>query len=132
MRAFHPLVLSALLVAQSAAAQTADLNGAWTNDASACGQVFTKKNNEPAFQQDADLHAGGLIVRGRQITGTFQKCTVKSMHDEGATLRVIAACSDGVTVSDVPFEVKVTGKNTMTLSSKEPVPIEMLYVRCPM
>ncbi|HZR72733.1 hypothetical protein [Bradyrhizobium sp.] len=132
MRAFHPLVLSALLVAQSAAAQMADLNGAWTNDASACSQVFTKKNSELAFQQDADLHAGGLIVRGRQITGTFQKCTVKSVHDEGAALRVIAACSDGVAVSDVPFEVKVTGKNTMTLSSKEPVPIEMLYVRCPM
>jgi hypothetical protein len=133
MRTFNPLVLLVLLGTQSAATQAAeDLNGAWTNDATACAQVFTKKNNELAFRQDADFNAGGLIVRGRKITGTFQKCTVKSVHDEGSSLQVIAACSDGVAVSDVPFDVKVTGKDRITLSSKAPVPIEMLYVRCPM
>ena len=132
MRTFNLLVLLVLLLTQSAATPFADLNGAWTNDPSACDQVFTKKGNEFAFRQDADLHAGGLIVRGRQITGTFQKCTVKSVHDDGSNVRVIAACSDGVAVSDVPFDVKISGKDRITLSSKEPVPIEMLYVRCPM
>jgi hypothetical protein len=132
MRAFHPLVLSVFLVAQSVSTQAADLSGAWTNDASACAQIFTKENNRLRFRQDADLHAGGLIVEGRQVTGTFQKCTVKSMHDDGSNVKVVAACSDGVAVSDVPFDVKISGENSITLSSKEPVPVEMSYVRCPM
>ena len=131
MRTFEALVLL-VLVAQSASTQAADLNGAWTVDASACGAVFTKENNKLAFKQDADLNAGGLIVQGKQVTGTFQKCTVKSLHDDGTNARVIASCSDGVAVSDVTFDVKISGENRITLSSKEPVPVEMPYVRCSM
>jgi hypothetical protein len=131
MRTFNALVLL-VLVTQSASTQAADLNGAWTVDASACGEIFTRENNKLAFKQDADLHAGGLIVQGKQITGTFQKCTVKSLHDDGSNVRVIASCSDGVAVSDVTFDLKISGENKITLSSKEPVPVEMPYVRCPM
>ena len=132
MRTFNPLMLLILLVTQSGPTQAADLNGAWTDDASACGTVFTKENNKLAFKPDADLHAGGLIVQGKQITGTFQKCTVKSFHDDGSNVQVIASCSDGVAVSDVAFDVKISGENRITLSSKAPVPVEMLYVRCSM
>ena len=132
MRTFNPLVLLVLLVTQSASTQAADLNGAWTVDASACGKVFTKENNKLAFKKDADLNAGGIIVQGKQVTGTFQKCTVKSLHDDGSNLRVVAACSDGVAVSDVAFDVKMSGEDKMTLSSKQPVPVEMPYVRCSM
>lgn len=132
MRTYNPLVLSVLLVTQPVFAQAADLNGAWTVDTASCGQVFTKENNKPVFKQDADLHAGGLIVQGRQITGTFQKCTVKSFHDDGPDVQVVASCSDGVAVSDVTFDVKISGENRMTLSSKQPVPVEMRYVRCSM
>ncbi|HMM91520.1 hypothetical protein [Bradyrhizobium sp.] len=132
MRTFNPLVLLILLVMQSASTQAADLNGAWSIDASACGQMFTRKNDKLAFKQDADLHAGGLIVQGRQITGSFQKCTVKSLHDDGPNVRVIASCSDGVAISDVAFDVKISDENKITLSSKGPVPMEMPYVRCSM
>jgi len=132
MRTVNSLALLVLLVTQSVSAQAADLNGAWTNDASACGQVFTKENDKLAFRQDADLHAGGLIVQGKQITGTFQKCTVKSLHDDGSNVQVIASCSDGVAVSDVAFDVKISGENRITLSSQKPVPVEMSYVRCSM
>src|SRR5215813_13634343 len=131
MRTFYPLLLLMLLIAQSASTQAADLNGAWTDDASSCGQVFTKENNKLAFKKDADLHAGGLIVQGKQITGTFQKCTVKSLRDDGSNMKVIASCSDGVAFSDVAFDLKFSGENKVTLSSKEPVPVEMFYVRCP-
>jgi len=130
MRNFNLLVLLVLLATQSGPTQAADLNGAWTINTASCDQVFTKKNNKPAFKQDADLHAGGLIVEGKQITGTFQKCTVKSFHNDGSDVKVIASCSDGVAVSDVAFDVKISGENSMTLSSKEPVPVEMPYVRC--
>ena len=132
MRTFNPLVLSVLLVTQSASTQAADLNGAWAIDASTCGKVFTKESNKLAFKQDADVYAGGLIVQGKQVTGTFQKCRVKSLHDDGPNLRVIASCSDGVAFSDVAFDLKFSGENSMTLSSKEPVAVEMPYVRCSM
>jgi hypothetical protein len=132
MRTSDPLVLLVLVVAPLASTQAADLNGAWTVDTASCGQVFTKENNKLAFKPDADLHAGGVIVQGKQITGTFQKCTVKSLHDDGSNVKVIAACSDGVAVSDVAFDVKISGDNNITLSSKEPVPVEMQYVRCPL
>src|ERR1700739_4565998 len=131
MKTFAPMVLLVLTIAQSPS-QAADLNGAWTIDTASCGQVFTKENNKLAFKPDADLHAGGLIVQGKQITGTFQKCTVKSLHDDGSNVKVIASCSDGITVSDVAFDVQISGENRMTLSSKEPVPVEMSYVRCSM
>jgi hypothetical protein len=132
MRTSNLLVVLVLVVAPLASTQAADLNGAWTVDTASCGQVFTKENNKLAFKPDADLHAGGLIVQGKQITGTFQKCTVKSLHDDGSNVKVIAACSDGVSVSDVAFDVKISGENNITLSSKEPVPVEMQYVRCPL
>src|SRR3984957_957926 len=125
MRTFNPLVLLVLLVMQSASTQAAELNGAWTVDGAACGQVFTKENNKLAFKPDADLHAGGLIVQGKQISGTLQKCTVKSSHDDGSNVRLIASCSDGVALSDVTFDVKISGENKITLTSKEAgVPVE--------
>jgi hypothetical protein len=130
MRTFVPLMLLVLAVAQSGSTQAADLNGAWTIDTASCGEVFTKENNKPAFKQNADVHAGGFIVQGRQVTGTFQKCTLKSLHDEGPDVKVIASCSDGVSVSDVTFDLKFSGENKITLSSKEPVPVQMPYVRC--
>jgi len=132
MKTFNPLLLPVLLVMQSASAQAADLNGAWSIDASACGSMFTKENNRISFKKDADLHAGGLIVQGREISGTLQKCTVKSRRDDGPNVRVVAACSDGVAISDVTFEVKHSGENQITLSSNGPVPMDMIYVRCPM
>jgi hypothetical protein len=132
MKTFNSLALLILLVMPSASALAADLNGAWSIDASACGQMFTKENNKLAFKQDADLHAGGLIVQGKQIIGTLQKCTVKSSHDDGSNVRIIASCSDGVALSDVAFDVKISGENRITLNSNGPVPVEMSYVRCPM
>jgi hypothetical protein len=126
------LVTALLLVTQSASIQAADLNGAWTIDASACGQMFTKENNRIAFKKDADLHAGGLIVQGREITGTFEKCTVKSLHDDGPNMQIVASCSDGVSISDMAFDLTFAGENNITLSSKAPVPVQMPYVRCPM
>ena len=73
-----------------------------------------------------------MIVEGKRITGTSQKCAVNSLHDDGPNARVIASCLDGVAVSDAAFDVTISGENSITLSSKEPVPVEMQYSRCQM
>ena len=132
MRMLNALVLPVLLVAHSTSTLAADLNGGWALDSSDCDDVFAKENNKPAFKKDADVHAGGLIVDGRKISGTFQKCTVKSLHDDGSNAQVTASCSDGIMVSDVTFDVKFSGQNEIILSSKGSTPTEMHYVRCPM
>jgi hypothetical protein len=126
-----PLVLLAS-VSFSPLALAADIAGAWASDASVCSKVFVKTNNRISFTPDAELYGGGLIVEGNQATGTFQKCKIKSMRNEGADVQLIAACSDGVVVSDFRFTVKVTGDNRITLSSAGPVAMETPYVRCPL
>jgi hypothetical protein len=131
MRTYDPLVLLVFLIAGAASTRAADLNGGWVIDASTCDQVFAKENNRLVFKPDADLSAGGLIVDGRKVTGTLQKCTIKSLHDVGSNLQLMASCSDGVAVSDVTFDLKMSGDNKMVLSSQKPVPVEMPYVRCP-
>jgi hypothetical protein len=70
-------------------------------------------------------------IQGKQIAGTMGKCTIKSLHDDGSNVKLIASCSDGVAVTDVEYDVKIS-ENTMTLRSKKPVPVEMQYVRCPL
>ena len=123
MRIFNLWVPLVLLVSQSASTKAADLTGAWASNAAPCDRVFTKKNNKIAFKEDADLNAGGLIIQGKQITGTMGKCTIKSLHDEGSNVKLIAACSDGVMVSDVAYDVKISGENNMTLTQKEPMSV---------
>lgn len=130
MKTFGLLLLLTPLVLQSGSVQAGGLDGAWTSDPAYCAQVFRKENNKLVFRRDADLHAGGLIVQGKKITGTFQKCTVKSLRDDGTNKKVIASCSDGVAISDVAFDLTISGENAITLSQKEPVPVEMPYVRC--
>jgi hypothetical protein len=92
--------------------------------------VFVKHGARILFTADAELYGGGLIIEGKRVTGSFQKCTIKSMHGEGAEIHLVASCSTGVMVQDVRIVVKITGKNQMTLSSAEPVKMEVSYVRC--
>ena len=123
-------MLAALFTCPSAL--TADLNGAWASDLSVCNKVFTKVSGKMVFAPDSELYGGGLVVEGKRASGTFQKCTIRSMEDDGATVHVIAACSTGVMVSDLKLTVKITGDNQITLSPVGPVDTQTTYVRCPL
>jgi hypothetical protein len=126
--------LLVLLAAASPSPSTyaTDISGAWASDASVCSKVFIKNNNRISFAPDAELYGGGFLVAGNQATGTFQKCKIKSMKSDGATVHLIAACSDGVMVSDLQFTVKRVGDDKITVGSTGPVDMENSYVRCPM
>jgi len=60
----------------------------------------------------------------------MQDLRSRSAQSMGSNMKLIAACSDGVMVSDVAYDVKISGENNITLSQKEPVSVEMQYVRC--
>ena len=127
-----PALLVLLAAVPLSPTQAADINGAWASDSSVCNKVFVKNNNRISFAPDAELYGGGFVVEGNRVTGTFQQCKVKSMKNDGADVHLIAACSDGVMVSDLQFTVKLVGDNQITVSSTGPVNMENPYVRCPL
>ena len=110
----------------------ADIDGAWANDASVCGKVFTKTNNKILFTADSELYGGGLIIEGKRASGPFQKCDIRSMIDDGANVRLIASCSTGVMASDTQATIKVIGKDQITFSLAGPVNTDTPLVRCSM
>jgi hypothetical protein len=130
---FAPTLLAVLApLFCSPSAHGADLNGAWASDASVCNKVFVKTNNRISFAPDAELYGGGFLVEGNRATGTFQKCSIKSMKDDGTDVNLLASCSTGVEVSNLRFTVKVVGHDQITVSSNGAVNITTPYVRCPL
>jgi hypothetical protein len=119
-----------LLASMSLSARAADIEGAWATNASFCSKVFVKKDNKIYFTEDADLYGGGFIVEGTRASGTFQKCKIKSMNQAGATLHLVAACSDGIMVQDARLTVKVVGPDKITVIFEGVASDENPYERC--
>jgi hypothetical protein len=113
-------------------ARAADLNGAWAQDGTVCSKVFMKGGNKILLTPNAELYGSGVLIEGKQATGSFQKCRVKSSRTDGNVLRILAACSTGVMVSDTEVTVKVVDENNITLTLEGPDPIEHSLVRCSM
>jgi len=113
-------------------ARAADLNGAWAQDPTVCSKVFVKGGNKILFSPNAELYGSGVLIEGKQATGSFQKCRIKSTRADGDILHILAACSTGVMVSDTEVTVKVVGENNITLTLVGPDPIEHSLVRCSM
>jgi len=129
---FSPAVLGLLATLSfSSSTYAADLNGAWASDASVCSKIFVKSNNRISFLPDAELYGGGFLVEGDRATGTFQKCNIKSMKNDGTDVHLIAACSTGVAISNLQFTVKIVGHDQITVSSNGAVNVTNSYVRCP-
>lgn len=124
------LLVIPFLALMSSPILAADINGAWATQTASCSKVFVKKGNEVTFTDDADLYGGGFIVDGNRASGTFQKCKIKSLKDDGATVHLIAACSDGVIVQEGRFTVKVVGVDKITLIVEGLESEENTYVRC--
>ena len=110
------LLAVAFMALMPVPAFAADLDGAWAINTAYCSKVFVKNGNKVSFTTDADLYGGGLIVDGNQATGTFQKCKIKSMKNDGTAVRMTATCSDGVMVEEAQLTVKIVGPDKISLS----------------
>jgi hypothetical protein len=124
------LLSLAIMLSLSVSALAVDMNGAWAGDASVCSKVFVKNNDRISFATNAELYGGGFIVEGNRASGTFQKCNIKSRRDDGTTIHLIAACSDGIMIQEMKFAVKVVGSDQITLTLAEPQSVENPFVRC--
>jgi hypothetical protein len=88
--------------------------------------------NRPLVARNAELYGSGVLIEGKQATGSFQKCRIKSTRADGNVLHILAACSTGVMVSDTEVTVRVVDENNITLTLVGPDPIEHSLVRCSM
>jgi hypothetical protein len=133
MARFAPAALALLtMLSFSPWADASDLNGAWAEDHSVCSKVFVKGGSKILFTPDAELYGSGVLIEGRQATGTFQKCRIKSSRTDGNILHILAACSTGVMISDTEVTVKVIDDNNIALTLDGPDPMEHALVRCSM
>ena len=124
------LLIIPFLTLMSSSVFAADLNGAWAPDAAYCRKMFVKTGNKVSFSDDADLYGGAIIIDGNQASGTFQKCKIKSKKEEGTTIHLIAACSDGIMVQEGKFTVKVVEPDKITLVIEGVETEANAYVRC--
>jgi hypothetical protein len=128
---FAPAALALLTtVSFSSWARAIDLNGAWAQDSSVCSKVFVKGGNKILFAPNAELYGAGVLIEGKQATGSFQKCQVKSIRADGNILHLVAACSTGVMVSDTQVTVKIVDDDNITLTLAGPDQMESPLVRC--
>ena len=107
-----------------------EIDGAWASDASVCSKVFVKNDNKMSFAPNAELYGGGFIVEGTRVTGTFQKCKITSTKNDGKSIHLIAACSDGVMVQETQFTVRFVETDKISLTSVGFETLENPFVRC--
>jgi hypothetical protein len=124
------LVTISFIASMAFPALAADLQGAWATDTAYCSKVFVKIGGKISFTVEADLYGGGFIVEGNRVSGTFQKCSIKSMKDDGTAIHLAATCSDGITIQDGQFTVKLVGPDRMTLIFNGVESEENPFVRC--
>ncbi len=108
-----------------------DLNGAWANNASACGKIFVKTNNTVTMKADADMFGDGFIVRGNAIVGNSVACTVKTRKQVGPLTHLVAACAaDKVAFSTFQLSYRVENDNTIVRVFPGIEELNIKYSRC--
>jgi hypothetical protein len=113
-------------------AKAFEFNGSWATAASACGQVFIKKDGVISFRQDSDQYGGGFILESDRIRGQMQTCTISRRKVEGDVVHMIAKCADDIMTSNVQFSAKIIDDNTIARVFPGMPEFTLSYSRCPM
>ena len=134
MKALSQFPLGAFLFAigvlQAPAAGAIDLNGAWATEAGLCAKVFVKKGQDIAFAPLSDLYGSGLIIDNAHIRGKIARCSIKSRSEDGANLRIRAACATRIVVSQEEFSLKIIDAEGFTRTFTSVPGLEVTYRRC--
>lgn len=129
------LMIGALLFAaaegSTAAADAADINGAWSTNVDACSKVFIKKGNQAYLAKDADMYGSGFVVDGTTVRGKIATCKVTSRKDDGATIHLQAACATDIIVSSNQVDLKMIGQDQLIRIVPGIPEMDTHYYRCP-
>lgn len=121
------IIAAATLIAS---AHAANLDGSWSTDRAACGQLFVKKGSQTHLARDADIHGSGFVIDGTMIRGKIANCKITSRRDVGRTVHVRAACATDVAVSDSTFDLKVIDDDQVVRSVPGIPEMDTPYYRC--
>jgi len=121
---------SALLLPQNAKAF--ELSGAWATSVDQCTKVFTRKGraNKVDFTNFPGVYGGGFIAEADRLRGKFESCKIKLRKENGQTINLIAACANGIMLSNVQFFLKVIDDNTISRDFPGMEGMEVKYHRC--
>src|SRR5262249_48372010 len=106
------------------------LNGAWATEAGLCAKVFVKKGREIAFAPLSDLYGTGLIIENDRVRGKIARCSIQSRTEDGASLRIRAACTARFLTSQEEFNLKIIGDKGFTRTFTSVPGLEVTYHRC--
>jgi hypothetical protein len=119
-----------LCLALSAAAQSADIDGAWTNSADVCSKVFVKKGDRISFADDADMYGSGFIVEGNRIRGKMATCNITRRKETGDSINLIAACSTEIAIETQQIVFKIISPERLSREYPGVPELASTYERC--
>jgi hypothetical protein len=112
--------------------QASELDGAWANSETVCGQVFVKRNNQISIAGDSDSFGSGFIIEGNRIRGKILTCTVRTRKQDGAVIHLIASCSTDTALQNMQFSLKPDGKDKLIRLFPGVPELDTPYFRCPL
>ena len=124
--------LAAAITILSHASYAFNLNGAWTDQVSACGKIFEKnKQGGVSIKSGSGIYGDAFIVNGNSIIGSAGKCTIKARKTNGPTTHLVATCAAGnVALSTFQFSYRVKGDNTIVRIFPGIEELDVTYGRC--
>ena len=115
-----------------APAEAAEIQGAWSTDASLCNKVFVKSGAKVSFAKDSELSGSGFVIDGREIRGPTATCRIKHTTEDGAVTHLIAACATDIMLSDVQLSLRSVNANEIFRLFPNMPGMETKYHRCSM
>ena len=109
-----------------------DLNGAWTDDVSACAKIFqNNKQGELSIKGGSGIYGDAFIVRRNSIVGNSGTCTIKARKVDGPVTHLVATCAAGnVALSTFQFSYRVKDENTIVRIFPGLAELDVTYNRC--
>ena len=124
--------LSTAIMFLSRTSYAFDLTGAWTDNVSACRNIF-EKNTQGMFltKSGSGIYGDAFIVRGNLIVGNAAACTIKSRKVRGPITDLVATCATGnVALSTFQFSYRVKDENAIVRIFPGIKELDVTYGRC--
>ena len=107
-----------------------DLIGLWASDAENCRKIFVRKGGSVGFRENSDIYGSGFIYEKNQLRGRFARCSIKAQKEDGATVHLLASCSNDVVLSTTQLSLRVKDDNTIVRMFPGMAELELTYSRC--
>jgi hypothetical protein len=109
-----------------------DLDGAWTDNVSACGKIFEKnKQDELSIVSGSGIYGDAFVINGNAIANSSATCTIKARKVVGPVTHLVATCAAGnVALSTFQFSCRIKDENTNVRIFPGLEELDQTYRRC--